>query len=331
MSRCDDYDEADRDSAMRCAGVTMHEAFDDESFGAPVLRRSLLYVPASNERALDKAVSLDADGFIIDLEDAVAPEAKSEARARVAAHLHRFDCARPLRIVRVNARDTPWWAEDIETICRIAPDAILIPKIADAHDVRAAHDALSACSAPEQIQLWVMVETARALLDLPLIAATAREKGSRLSAFVLGTNDLAKETRARTVRGRAPMAPWLSLAAAAARAYGLAVFDGVFADLSDLEGFRAECEQGRDFGMDGKTIIHPSQIDVCNEVFSPSPEETSEARAIVEAFAAPENRGRGAIRVAGRMVEKLHADEARRTLAMARLVEARRAGRFRAP
>jgi citrate lyase subunit beta/citryl-CoA lyase len=213
---------------------------------------------------------------------------------------------------------------DLALICPLAPDAILIPKIARVEDIAAAERLLRDNAAPASLRLWIMIETPRAILDVGALARAAAGPGARLSAFVLGLNDLAFETRARQTPDRAPMTAWMSAAVAAARAFGLEVFDGVSNRLNDPEGFRRECAQGRDFGMDGKTLIHPDQIAICNEVFAPTFEEVEDARAVLAAFAAPEAIGRGALRVGGRMVERLHAEAAERTLRIAAVIDRRR-------
>ena len=286
-------------------------------------RRSILYMPGSNERALVKGRSLAADGFIFDLEDAVAPDAKNAARAQVVAALRAGAYEGREAAVRVNAPDSVWWREDIEAAASVGPDAILVPKISDAAAIRAAVQAMRAAGAPSRTQLWAMIETPRAILDVGQIAASAREADSPLTVFIIGTNDLARETRARQTPGRAPALAWLSAAVAAARAFGLDILDGVFSDISDLDGLRRECAQGRDFGFDGKTLIHPNQIAAANEIFGPSSQEIEEAASVVAAFDLPENAGRGAIALGGRMVERLHADMARRTLHLAGLIAAR--------
>lgn len=279
-------------------------------------RRSALYMPGANVRALEKARNLDADVLLLDLEDAVAPEVKAEARANiVAAVTQRFYGHREV-VVRVNGLATPWGREDMLAAVAAGPDAILLPKVSSHDDVYNAAALLREVQAPPSLRLWAMIETPLALLRLDGLAALHRDPLSRLDVFVLGTNDLAKETGARLVPGRAPMAAWLSMAVAAARAYGVEVLDGVYNDLADKTGFAEECAQGRDFGMDGKTLIHPDQIDLCNKIFAPDAAEVARARRIVDAFDLAENNGKGAIRLEGRMVELLHADMARRTLAL---------------
>ena len=281
--------------------------------------RSVLYMPGSNARAIDKARTLPCDGIILDLEDAVAPEAKDEARALVAQALKEGGFGHRVMILRVNAADTPLHAADMELAAAVPADAVLIPKIAGPQDVAAARARLPRAA------LWAMMETPRAMLEAGAIAAHGQADGSGLSGFVMGTNDLSKDTGARLVPGRAPMVPWLATCLAAARAHGLAILDGVFNDLDDAEGFAAECVQARDMGFDGKTLVHPRQIETCNAVFAPDPAEVAFARTVIAAFEAPENAGRGALRVEGRMVERLHADMARRTVARADAIAAREA------
>ena len=285
-------------------------------------RRSALYMPGSNARALEKARSLAADAVILDLEDAVAPSAKEVARAQVAAAVAAGGFGRREVVVRINGLGTEWGRADIEAVAAAGADAILIPKVSSPGEIMMAARDIAQAGAPEKTRLWAMIETPQAILALDSIARTARDPNSRLDVFVMGTNDLAKETRARLVPGRAPMLAWLSLAIAAARANGIDVLDGVWNDLSDEAGLRAECEQGRDFGMDGKTLIHPGQIAVANEIFAPSQAELAFALRLVAAFDEPENKGKGAISLDGRMVELLHAEMARRVVALAEAVAA---------
>jgi citrate lyase subunit beta / citryl-CoA lyase len=285
-------------------------------------RRSVLYMPGSNAKALAKAASLPADALILDLEDSVAPDQKVAARGQVADTVRKGGFGGREVVIRVNGPHTPWGEEDLAAASAAGPDAILLPKVDDAGTIMSAARTLRETGAPERTRLWAMMETPNAVLNAGSIAAVAGDSASRLAALVMGLNDLAKETRARLTPGRSTMTVWLARCVLAARAHGLDVIDGVFNDIQDLEGFRAECVQGRDMGFDGKTLIHPSQIDICNEVFAPGPTEVEGARAIIEAFALPENAGKGAIQLNGRMVELLHADMARRTLAIAEAIEA---------
>jgi citrate lyase subunit beta/citryl-CoA lyase len=282
-------------------------------------RRSVLYMPGANVRALEKAKTLAADALILDLEDSVAPDVKEVARERVAEAFRTGGYGPREVIIRVNALSTPWGKEDLKVAAELGPDAILVPKVSFADDVYEIGDKLDMLGAPDHTKIWAMMETPMGILNAGAIAAARQAPaGRRLACFVLGTNDLAKETRARIVRGRLPMITWLSTTVQAARAHGLDVIDGVFNDFDDMEAFRDECLQGRDLGMDGKTLIHPSQIAVANEVFSPSATELEWAEKILAAFALPENAGKGVITLEGRMVERLHAEMAERTVAIAR-------------
>jgi citrate lyase subunit beta/citryl-CoA lyase len=283
-------------------------------------RRSVLYMPGANARALEKARALPADGIIIDLEDAVAPDAKEAARAQVVAAVKQGGYGHREVVIRVNAPDTPWGEADLAAACEAAPDAILVPKISDSSTLASIGHRLRRLGAPAKMRVWAMIETPLAILRCEEIARAARDVDTRLACFVMGTNDLAKETRTRQVPGRAPMLPWLATAVAAARAHDLDILDGVYNELQDEAGFRAECEQGRDLGFDGKTLIHPNQLGPANAIFAPPAEEVDEARAIIMAFARPENRGKGVISLGGRMVERMHADIAERTVALAEAI-----------
>lgn len=283
-------------------------------------RRSVLYMPGSNARALEKAKTLPVDALILDLEDAVAPDAKELARDQVCAAVKAGGFAPREVVIRINGFATPYGPADYEAAVEAKPDAILIPKVEAAEDLQHARkNAPSDC----KIELWAMIETPLAILNLKEIGKAAASAELPLTCFVLGTNDLIKATRAQAQPDRLPLLAWLSLTVATARAFGLTAVDGVFNALQDEAGFRAECVQGRALGMDGKTLIHPNQIAICNEVFSPSPGEIAAARKIVDAFDLPENRGKGAISLDGRMVELLHAEIARQTLALADAIAAR--------
>jgi citrate lyase subunit beta/citryl-CoA lyase len=275
-------------------------------------------MPGVNARALDKARSLACDGVIFDLEDAVAPEAKDEARATVATALATGGYAHRERIVRINGLDTPWGAADLAAAVGMGPDAILVPKVNDGAEVARLSAALDAAGAPPGLALWVMIETPLAILNLREIAAQGPT--TRLRAFVMGVNDLAKEMRAEQTPLREAFVPALALAVTAARAYGLTVIDGVWNALEDADGFAATCAQGRSFGFDGKTLIHPNQIEVCNRVFTPADGDVAQARAVIAAFADPENAGKGVLRVNGRMAERLHLAEAERLVAVADVI-----------
>ena len=274
-------------------------------------RRSVLFVPASSPRALDKARSLDCDVVIVDLEDSVAPEAKDAARTSMAAAVQAGFGGREV-IVRCNGLDTVWGEADVLAAARAGADGVLAPKIRTAADV-AEVDQRFAPARPGAL-VWAMIETAGAVMALREIAAAAG--ATRLGGLVLGPNDLSAELRSRLELGRRPLQPILIQLVAAARANGLAVLDGAFNDLEDLAGFEAECRQGVEFGFDGKPLVPPGQIEACNRLFSPSAEDVSWARAVVAAFAAPEAQDKGAIRLQGRMVERLHLNDALRVLAL---------------
>lgn len=278
-------------------------------------RRSVLYMPGSNARAMEKAREIPADALILDLEDAVAPDAKDEARAQVVAAVKAGGYGKREIAIRVNGLDTPWGADDIKAAVAAKPDAILVPKINSAEDVARADAALTAAGASPALQLWCMIETPLAILNIQSIAA--RRQGTRMTLWVMGTNDIAKELRAAHTPDRVPMLASLGLSVIAARAYGLVILDGVYNDIKNESGFASICEQGRDMGFDGKTLIHPSQVLPCNTIFSPDPETVAFARKTIEAFELPENKGKGVLKVDGRMVEILHAEIARRTVAIA--------------
>lgn len=275
-------------------------------------RRSALYLPASNAKAIAKARTLPADVIILDLEDAVAPEAKVDARAAAVAAVNDGGFGTREVVIRANGIDTEWGADDLAAIAASKADAVLVPKVSSTALVDRYETALSA--APASMQLWAMIETCAGVLALDAIAAKAAS--TRLSLFVMGINDLAKEMRAQLTPERTPFLSFLSLSVAVARAHGLAILDGVCNEFRDLEVFRVEAAQGLLFGFDGKTLIHPAQIDPCNAVFSPGEAELERARAVIEAFALPENRGKGAIQVDGKMAELLHLDQARRLVAL---------------
>ncbi len=283
-------------------------------------RRSVLYMPGSNERALEKGRTLDVDAIIFDLEDSVAPDAKAQARESVGRFVGENGYGMRERVIRINSLDTPWGEADLEAAIAARPDAILVPKVNSPDDV---HDIASRLAKENagDIAIWAMMETPHAMLNAVNIATAAQT--TTLAAFVMGTNDLAKETTARFVPGRLPMIAWLSSCVAAARAYGLAIIDGVYNDFNDGDGFARECQQGRDLGMTGKTLIHPKQIEACHGAFSPDEEEVALARRIIAAFDLPENQGKGVITVNGRMVELLHAEMARNTVAIADAIAAR--------
>lgn len=285
-------------------------------------RRSVLYMPGSNARALEKAREIAADALILDLEDAVAPDAKELARDQVCAAVKAGGYGRRELVIRVNGSDTPWFEADLAAASEAKPDAILIPKVSSPESLAEVGGKLNGLWADPAIKVWAMIETPLAILDAERIARAAQDPVTRLACFVLGTNDLAKETRARFVPGRAPMLPWLTTAILAARAHGIDVVDGVYNDIKDEAGFLAECEQGRDVGFDGKTLIHPSQVAPANAVFAPDESELTRAKAIIAAFQQPENADKGAIQLDGRMVERLHAEMAKRVVALADAIAA---------
>jgi citrate lyase subunit beta / citryl-CoA lyase len=286
-------------------------------------RRSVLYMPGSNARALEKGRDLPADGLILDLEDAVAPEAKVQARDAVVKALRQGFGEREV-LVRINGLDTRWWVEDINAAAAVRPDGVLVPKVSSPRQLQDLAARLVDMGTDPHVRVWAMMETPLAMLNVRDIAAAALDSETRLAGFVMGTNDLAKDTRAHLVSGRAPMVPWLMNCIAAARAYGLDILDGVYNDIGDADGFAAECRQARDFGFDGKTLIHPRQIEPCNAAFSPSSEEVETARKILAAFDLPENENKGVLQVDGRMVERLHAEMARRTVAVADAIAKRK-------
>lgn len=284
-------------------------------------RRSALYMPASNAKAVEKARTLDADVIILDLEDAVAPEMKPAAREAAVAAVKAGGFGLREVVIRVNGIDTPWGAEDLAAAAEAGPDAVLVPKVNDAADVRLYDQHLTA--APPSTRLWTMIETAKAAFHLWEIAEARH--GTRLSAWVMGVNDFAKEMRARQTPDRAPFLPLLTLSVAAARAHGLTILDGVHNDIEDLAALEAVCTQGVDFGFDGKTLIHPKHLEICNRVFSPSPEDVAWSQAVIAAFNAPENAGKGALRVDGKMAERLHLAQAERLVAVAEAISGRSA------
>ncbi|MEZ5459931.1 MAG: CoA ester lyase [Steroidobacteraceae bacterium] len=275
-------------------------------------RRSALYVPASNTRALDKARSLPCDVLILDLEDAVAPEAKMSARQNAATAVRSGGFIAAEIVVRINGLDTEWGAADVAAVLPACPTALLLPKVDGVDDLRAASALLAA---QPQTTLWAMIETPGAMLRLDSIAGS----GGPLRCLVAGTNDLTKEAGMEVGADRHELLPGLFLLVMAARAHGLAVLDGVCNELNDPEGLTRQCRQARAFGFDGKTLIHPDQIEPCHAAFAPDAAQVAAAQRIVAAFADPSNAGRGALRVDGRMVERLHLMQARRTLRMAGL------------
>lgn len=283
-------------------------------------RRSCLYMPGANTRALEKAKTIPADSLIFDLEDAVAPEAKEEARANVCQAAKEGGYGSREVVIRINGLDTDWGLDDLKAAVEAGPDAILAPKVIDGGDIDRLNDAMSRAGAPEDMNLWVMIEMPKAILNIQEIAEAVGR--TRLSAFVMGTNDLAKEYRAVATPDRAAFQHALGQTMAAARAYDIQAIDGVYNDIKNLDGLRAECEQGRVLGFDGKTLIHPAQVEITNEVFAPADADVEQARAVIDAFADPENAGKGVIKVNGKMTELLHLEEAKRTVSVAEAIAA---------
>lgn len=277
-------------------------------------RRSCLYVPGGNVRAIEKAHDLNADTVIYDLEDAVLPEAKETARRIVAAEVLAHKHGPREIIVRINALDTPWAVQDIAAIVAARPDGILIPKVQSKKDILRIDAALDAAGADTIMGVWAMIEMPGAIMNIAEIAGVSGQ--TRLRGFVIGLNDLAKEMRAVPAPGRAAFQTALSLTIMAARSHNLCAIDGVYNDYLDAQGLQAECDQGRMLGFDGKTLIHPAQLETANRVFAPSPAEVDAAKAIIAAFAAPENAGKGVLSVHGKMTELLHLKVAEQVLAM---------------
>jgi citrate lyase subunit beta/citryl-CoA lyase len=273
-------------------------------------RRSVLYMPASNERALEKARTIACDGLILDLEDAVAPDAKPAARDAACAAAASGEYGAREVAIRVNGVGTDWHAADLVAAAAAGPDAVVVPKVITPDEVRGLATALDWAGAPEHTALWAMIETPEAIFNVRDIAAAS----DRLTVLVMGTNDLAKELYAEHVPGRHPLLTGLGLALLAARATGTAILDGVYNDVQDTDGFLAECRQGREMGFDGKTLIHPGQVDGANAAYAPSEQQVEDARGIVAAW--EDGRGSGVVTYRGRMVELLHVESARRTLAI---------------
>ncbi len=281
-------------------------------------RRSVLYMPGANERALEKAKGLPADALILDLEDAVAPDAKADARARVCAAVQSGEYGAKELTIRINGIGTEWHDADLAAAAAAGPHGVVVPKVSSAEQVVALVEALAGAGAPAHTALWAMLETPEAVLHAEEIA----QASSRLAVLVMGTNDLAKELHAQHVPGRVPLQFGLQACLMAARMAGKVILDGVYNDIKDADGFRAECAQGRALGFDGKTLIHPSQVDPCNEVFAPSEAEVASAREIIAAFDEATAAGRGVVTVNGRMIENLHVDDARRVLAQSEAIDA---------
>ena len=280
-------------------------------------RRSVLYMPGANTRALEKARTLPADALIFDLEDAVAPDAKEAARGNVVAAAQSKAYGRREIAIRCNGLATPWGKADIAAIAVSGADALLVPKVESAAEVATVVSLLDAAGAPSSMAVWAMMETPKGILRAEEVAGSH----PRLALFVMGTNDLVKDMRARHTPMRLPMVTALGLGMLAARAHGLTILDGVYNDIQDTEGFRAVCQQGLEMGFDGKTLIHPSQVEPCNEVFAPSVAELEMAGRIVAAFKAAQAEGKGVVTVDGRMIENLHVEQAERALALAAAIE----------
>jgi citrate lyase subunit beta/citryl-CoA lyase len=275
-------------------------------------------MPGANERALEKAKALPADAIIFDLEDAVAPEAKAEARDRVAAAVASGAYGRRELTIRVNGLDTSWHADDLRAAAAAGPDAVVVPKVSSVEDVATVEKALEAAGAPDRTVIWAMVETPVAMLHAEEIAAAS----DRLAVLVMGTNDLAKELHAEHIAGRQPLLTGLGLCLLAARATGTVILDGVYNDIQDPEGFEAECVQGRQLGFDGKTLIHPSQVEPANRVWAPAPDAVEDARALIATFEAGIAEGKGVVTHNGRMIENMHVENAQRLIALADAIAA---------
>ncbi len=280
-------------------------------------RRSVLYMPGANTRALEKARTLPADALIFDLEDAVAPEAKEAARTNVVLAAESRAYGKREIVIRCNGLGTPWGEADIAAIAQSGADAILVPKVESATQVTHVVSLLDTAGAPTTMAVWAMMETPKGMLRAEEIAGSH----PRLGLFVMGTNDLVKDMRARHTPMRLPMITALGIGMLAARAHGLAILDGVYNDIQDTAGFRAVCQQGLEMGFDGKTLIHPSQVEPCNEIFAPSAAELEMAAKIVAAFKAAQAEGKGVVTVDGRMIENLHVEQAERALALASAIK----------
>ena len=279
-------------------------------------RRSVLYMPAANERALDKAKSIPADALIFDLEDAVSPDAKPDARRNAVAAARSGEYGNKEITIRCNGLETQWGADDLTAAAMAGVSAVVIPKINSVREVEAVSSALATAGAPGSMKIWAMIETPTAIFDVRAIAAHPR-----VQTLVMGTNDLAKELRATQIRGRAPLMHHLATALLAAREAGKIILDGVFNDIKDADAFRDECMQGAQMGFDGKTLIHPSQVEIANDVWAPTADEVDYAQRVIAAFEEATAEGRGVITVDGRMIENLHVDNARRVLAVQQAIE----------
>ncbi len=282
-------------------------------------RRSALYMPGSNTRALEKARGLDVDVLLLDLEDAVAPEAKEMARTQVCEAVAGGGYGYRELVIRINGLKTPWGQEDLRAAVAARPNAVLLPKVESLADIRPVADYLTEQGA-DSVRLWAMLETPGAILNASEIAKAARDPHNRLDVFVIGTNDLSKESGARILPGRVVLMPWLMTFLAIARVGGADILDGVYNNFSDLEGFAEECKQGAEMGLDGKTLIHPKQLGPCNIAFAPGKGDVEWAKKMIAEFELPENQSKGAVQIDGKMVERLHADIGRKTVAIAEAI-----------
>jgi citrate lyase subunit beta/citryl-CoA lyase len=276
-------------------------------------RRSVLYMPGANDKALEKAKTLPCDAIIFDTEDSVAPDMKAVAREKVAAAVRSGEYGRRELTIRINGLDTEWWKADLESAGAAAPSAVVVPKINSAADVALVEGVLDGIDAAANTTIWAMLETPAAMERAVEIATSS----DRLTVLIMGTNDLAKELRAALVPGRAPLLWGLGRCLNAARFAGKVILDGVYNDVKNPEGFAAECAQGAEMGFDGKTLIHPTQIDPCNDAFAPSAAEVEHSERVIAAWDEGIAAGKGVITVDGRMIENLHVDNARRALAIA--------------
>jgi citrate lyase subunit beta/citryl-CoA lyase len=280
-------------------------------------RRSLLYVPGANPRTIAKARTLPVDGVIFDLKDSVGPDGKADARAQVGGAIEAGGFGSREVVVRINAVYGEWWLDDLTMAARVKPDAVLIPRVTGVRVLQDVASRLLDISADHSIRVWAMMETPLSILYAREIAAVSLDVETRLDCLVMGIRDLAKAARTKVTAGREPMRLWLMQCVAAARAYGLDVLDAVYNEISDLEGLREQSAEARDMGFDGKTIIHPHQIDVCNAIFAPTPDEVAQARSIVAAFDGPAGKGKEVLAINGRLLERLHLSMARRTITIA--------------
>jgi len=281
-------------------------------------RRSVLYMPGSNARAQEKAKTLPADGLILDLEDATAPDAKGAAREQVCRSVREGGYGRRELVIRINGLDSPWGGDDLEAACQAGPDAILVPKVESGAQVAEVERRMQEHGAPDRTAIWCMMETPLGILNAKEVAGSSK----RLACLVMGTSDLTKDLHALHTAERLPMLTSLGLCLLAARAYSLTILDGVYLDLKNEEGFRAACRQGLELGFDGKTLIHPSQVGPCNEIFAPSPAEVEQAHKIIAAHAEAEREGKGVVVVGGRLIENLHVENAKRMVALAEAIAA---------